>query len=280
MIKDSVKQFTSTGQVQSSRFKINRSFSTLAGKDHPKVFLKEYPLFTRRLRDLPALPKVLISTINQYSFCIAEKDPSFKAALLGSDVLLPDGIGIVGAVRFLTGQKIRKLTGADIHQQLLTELSLSGGSCFYLGSSEDTLSGIKEQLAKRYPNLKVGFYSPEYTSQFTDQENEEMIQAVNAFSPDVLFIGMTAPKQEKWAFTHKDRLNTGIICSIGAVFDFYGGTMLRPSEGWINMKLEWLGRLVNEPTRLWKRYLFYGPVFLASILAIKLRKSDSDQNRP
>jgi N-acetylglucosaminyldiphosphoundecaprenol N-acetyl-beta-D-mannosaminyltransferase len=89
-----------------------------------------------------------------------------------------------------------------------------------------------------------------------------MVDAVNAFHPDILFIGMTAPKQEKWAYAHKDRLNARVICCIGAVFDFYAGTVERPSSFMISIGLEWFGRLVREPRRLWRRYLYYGPIFL------------------
>ena len=92
-------------------------------------------------------------------------------------------------------------------------------------------------------------------------DNQKMIEAVNSIKPDVLFIGMTAPKQEKWAYNNKINVNAGLICSVGAVFDFYAGTKERPSKIWINMGLEWLGRLVKEPHRMWKRYIYYGAIF-------------------
>jgi hypothetical protein len=101
-----------------------------------------------------------------------------------------------------------------------------------------------------------------------------MLAAVNAVSPDVLFIGMTAPKQEKWAFEHKGFLQAQTICSIGAVFDFYAGTVKRPSAFWISLRLEWLIRLIKEPRRMWKRYLYYGPVFIAYILQKKVKYAD------
>ena len=92
-----------------------------------------------------------------------------------------------------------------------------------------------------------------------------MINAVNAFRPDVLFIGMTAPKQEKWAFANKEMLDAPIICSIGAVFDFYAGTVKRPGKAWIYCGMEWLVRLVKEPKRMWIRYGYYGPVFFKDL---------------
>ena len=97
-----------------------------------------------------------------------------------------------------------------------------------------------------------------------------MIHIINAFEADVVFVGMTAPKQEKWAFNHKNQIQTKTICAIGAVFDFYAGTVERPSAFWISLQLEWLIRLIKEPRRMWKRYLYYGPVFIAYILQKKV----------
>ena len=237
-----------------------------------KTAFFNYSIFNSALNPIGEADKTLINTINQYSFCIAEQDVAFKEALLGSEVLLPDGMAIVAAVRLLTGQKIKKIAGADMHLHLLQELEQKGGSCFYLGSSTTTLQLIKERLAKEFPAIKVGSYSPPYRPEFSPEDNTQMIAAVNSFQPDVLFIGMTAPKQEKWAFAHKEQLNTTIICSIGAVFDFYAGTVTRPSPFWIRLRLEWFIRLLKEPRRMWKRYLYYGPVFVGMVLREKIRR--------
>ncbi len=230
-----------------------------------------YNLFTKSLDDLPKLPKLVVNTINQYSFCLAEKEPDFKNALLESEVLLPDGVGIVAAVRLQTGQKIKKISGSNLHYYLLNKLNREYGSCFYLGSSDKTLKKIKERIILEYPNIRVGCYSPPFKNTFSDSDNSKMIHEVNTFKPDVLFIGMTAPKQEKWAIANKQLLDTKLIGSIGAVFDFYAGTMNRPSNFWINMGFEWFGRLVHEPKRMWKRYLYYGPIFAYNLLKYKLK---------
>lgn len=230
-----------------------------------------YRLFTKKLDELPKLPKMVISTINQYSFCMAEKEQQFKNALLQSDVLLPDGVGIVAAVRLQTGQKIDKISGSDLHHYMLEKLNRKHGSCFYLGSSEETLKKIKEKVTAIYPEIKVDYYSPPFKTNFSEQDNSKMISEVNNFKPDVLFVGMTAPKQEKWAIANKEKLQAKIICSIGAVFDFYAGTVQRPGEFWIKHGFEWLGRLLHEPKRMWKRYLYYGPVFLYALIKYKLK---------
>jgi len=220
-----------------------------------------YPIFSDKLERVKVENKILVSTINQYSYCIAEKDEEFKNALMNSDILLPDGIGIISASKFLNRKVMPKIAGADIHEFLLKKLDQEGGSCFYLGASETTLEKITVRISQEYPNIKVCTYSPPFKPSFSEIDSEAMIGAVNDFQPDVLFVGMTAPKQEKWAYAYKENLNAKWICSIGAVFDFYAGTIERPSEIWINLGMEWLGRLIKEPRRMAKRYIYYGAVF-------------------
>lgn len=233
----------------------------------------DYQIFTGRLSDVFTYEKTLINTINQYSYCIAEEDDIFKKALKESDILLPDGIGIVAAVRLLNKKKIEKIAGADIHHFLLKDLNLKSGKCFYLGASVETLKKIKERIGEEFPNISVASFSPPYKNNFTDDDNQIMINQVNAFKPDVLFVGMTAPKQEKWAYQHKESLDAKIICSIGAVFDFYAGTVKRPHKFWINLGLEWFVRLLKEPRRMSKRYLYYGPVFIKLIILQKMKNT-------
>lgn len=234
-----------------------------------------FNLFASALEELKVHDKSVVNTINQYSYCIARKDQVFKKALMNADVLLPDGVGITAAFTFLTGKKLKKIAGADLHRYLLNKLNQEGGSCFYLGASKNTLDKIAENIKAEYPSVRAGFYSPPYKNEFSDSDNQSMIAAINSFCPDVLFIGMTAPKQEKWAYGHKAAIDAKLICSIGAVFDFFAGTKKRPDKIWINLGLEWLGRLLKEPGRMWKRYLYFGPIFINMLLLIKLNRAVS-----
>lgn len=232
-----------------------------------------YPVFKGDLGgvDWP-VEKMVVNTINQYSYCIAEEDPEFKAALRRSDILLPDGVGITLASQWLNGIKINKIAGADIHEYLLRYLQETGGRCFYMGSSEQVLAKIVERIKKEYPKVRVATYSPPYKTTFSAEENTAIINAINAFSPDVVFVGMTAPKQEKWVAQNQDLIHKGIICSIGAVFDFYAGTVERPGKLWQNLGLEWLGRFVKEPRRMFRRYFYYGLVFARYLARHKFEK--------
>lgn len=240
---------------------------------NPTVELLSYSVFAGDLNQIKFKNKCVINTINQFSYSIAEKDAEFKQALIHSDILLPDGVGITAAVKFLKKEDIKKIAGADLHMHFLNQLNKTGGRCFYLGASEDTLGLIKEKLKLEFPNITVESYSPPYKNDFSSVDTELMINAVNAFKPDVLFVGMTAPKQEKWIFKNSASLQAHVICAIGAVFDFYAGTVTRPSKFWQKMGLEWFMRMVKEPRRMYKRYLYYGPYFLGQILKLKFKSS-------
>jgi N-acetylglucosaminyldiphosphoundecaprenol N-acetyl-beta-D-mannosaminyltransferase len=239
--------------------------------------MRNYSVYCEKLSEMPIADQIMINTLNQYSYCLAESDAIFKKALVASDILLPDGIAIVAAMRLLTGRKIKKVAGADLHQHILSDLNAKGGSCFYLGASDETLLKIKVRVAQEFPSISVSTFSPPFKAQFSNEDNQEIIGRINAVKPDVVFVGMTAPKQEKWAYAHKKELDTKMICCIGAVFDFYAGTVIRPNAVWIGLGLEWLGRLVKEPKRMWKRYLLYGPVFLWHIAKVTIDKKSSSQ---
>ncbi|MGM0934473.1 MAG: WecB/TagA/CpsF family glycosyltransferase [Bacteroidota bacterium] len=221
--------------------------------------------------------KVVVNTINPHSYCVAEKDEAFKEALQTGDYLLPDGIGIVMAAKVLNGKRIEKIAGYDVFIHLMQQLNKKAGTSFFLGAAPQTLKKIKERAAKEFPNVKVHAYSPPYKAVFSLEESQEMWEAVNAVQPEVLFVGMTAPKQEKWVHQYKDQLNANIICSIGAVFDFYAGTVRRPSQFWISLGLEWLPRFLKEPKRLAERNLVSTPKFVWEVAKTKWKAKLSFQ---
>jgi N-acetylglucosaminyldiphosphoundecaprenol N-acetyl-beta-D-mannosaminyltransferase len=227
-----------------------------------------YDIYIDEIEKINLDNKLIISTLNPYSFLIAEKDNQFKDALLNSDVLLPDGQGIVLAEKFLYGKTIKKIAGYDLFNYLIKILSENGGKCFFLGSSNETLNTIKKKLNIQYPKIKADSYSPPFKVAFDENDNSIMIEKINRFKPDVLFVGMTAPKQEKWVYENKDKLSANVIASIGAVFDFYAGNVRRPSQFWIDLGLEWLIRFMQEPIRLFKRNM-YSIVFLLKIFKVK-----------
>ncbi|MBR2227444.1 MAG: WecB/TagA/CpsF family glycosyltransferase [Bacteroidales bacterium] len=232
---------------------------------------------TRSRADMDAWPagKFLIDTVNAHSFVVARKDGAFAKALMRADALLPDGISIVKACRWLGTKNapVEKIAGADLFAYEMGKLEEKGGTCFFLGSSPSTLEKIVERAAKDYPHIDIKTFSPPYKADFSSEENQAMVDAVNAADPDLLWVGMTAPKQEKWLDEHWAELD--IRChagAIGAVFDFFAGTVERAPQKWIDLGLEWLYRLLKEPRRTWRRYLVNNPRFLWLVLQERLAK--------
>ena len=232
--------------------------------------LINYKVFDKDLKNINLDTVSIINTINPHSYCVSKKDKEFQIALKDSDILLPDGIGIVWAERMLHGNRISKIAGYDLFLFLMERANSLHQKVFFLGASEDTLDLIHAKAAAEYPNITVGSFSPPYKPIFSKEDSALMCAKANAFEPDILFVGMTAPKQEKWVHTNKGQLNANIIGSIGAVFDFYAGTVKRPSKFWINLGLEWLPRLVKEPKRLFKRNFVSTPTFIFDVFRAKL----------
>lgn len=236
--------------------------------------LKDLDILTSRA-ELAKLPegKLLINTINAFSYDNARKDVLFSEALQKGDVLIPDGISIVKACRFLNAksQPKERIAGWDLFVYEMEKLNRVGGKVMFLGSSDAVLNLIRHRVAEKYPKIEVDTYSPPYKPEFSDEDNEAMISAINHSNPDLLWIGMTAPKQEKWAYTYLDRLDVHChIGTIGAVFDFFAGTVKRAPERWQRAGLEWLYRLLSEPRRMWRRYFIGNAKFIYYIMLEKI----------
>ena len=230
---------------------------------------------TRSRAEMDAWPegKFLVDTVNAHSFVVAQKDAAFADALRNADALLPDGISIVKACRWLGTKNapVEKIAGADLFAYEMGKLEKKGGTCFFLGSSPETLARIVERAASVYPHVRIVTYSPPYKPAFSPEDNRAMLEAVHAADPDLLWVGMTAPKQEKWLDEHWSELQIhGHAGAIGAVFDFFAGTVERAPQKWIDLGLEWLYRLLKEPRRTWRRYLVDNPKFCWLVLKEKL----------
>lgn len=225
--------------------------------------------------ELANLPegKLLINTINAFSYNNARRDVLFEEALTKGDVLIPDGISIVRVCKFLKGKSRPKerIAGWDLFVHEMHSLNEKGGKVMFLGSSEKVLKLIRQKAAVVYPNLEVVTYSPPYKPQFTVEDDLNMVKAINDANPDLLWIGMTAPKQEKWVYANWDRLNIHChVGTVGAVFDFFAGTYKRAPMIWQRLGLEWLYRLLKEPRRMWRRYIIGNILFLVLVFREKI----------
>ena len=265
--------------------------------------------------ELAALPegKLLINTINAHSYNTARKDELFAEALTNGDVLIPDGVSIVKACRWIKAKSLPKerIAGWDLfefemnkleecgmnnssldnsqsasadHSKLKIQNSCSGKRLYepsakfrerpltvmFMGSSQKVLDLIVKRAAEVYPHLKIVTYSPPYKPELSEEDNKAIVEAINAADPDLLWIGMTAPKQEKWTYSHWNELNIHChVGTIGAVFDFFAGTVERAPIWWQCHGLEWLYRLLKEPQRMWRRYIIGNTLFLWNMLKEK-----------
>ena len=207
---------------------------------------------------LATLPegKLLINTVNAHSFNTAQKDELFAEALSQGDVLIPDGASIVGACRWLRAKSrpTERIAGWNLFEYEMGSLSKlvriddklvrrenaqnytaepKKPVVMFMGSSNKVLAKIVEKAAEVYPNLEVVTYSPPYKPEFSDEDNAAIIKAINDADPDLLWIGMTAPKQEKWTYSHWQELNIHChVGTVGAVFDFFAGTYQRAPRWW------------------------------------------------
>lgn len=208
--------------------------------------------------------KKWLACINPHSYAVARQRPEFRAALRSADWLIPDGIGIVAASKLHGGAIDRRVTGADVFQHLNRRLAQDGGrSIFFLGSTEKNLSHIAGRVASDWPSIRVaGTYSPPFKERFSTADQATMIERVNQARPDVLWVGLTAPKQEELIHELLPSLNVHFAGAIGAVFDFYSGRIRRPGKLFQQTGTEWLARLVREPRRLWRRTVTSAPVFV------------------
>lgn len=220
--------------------------------------------------ELASLPegKLLINTINAHSYNTARHDNLFAEALTKGDALIPDGVSIVKACRWIRAksQPKERIAGWDLFEYEMQRLERKGGTVMFMGSSERVLRLIVERAAEVYPHLRVVTYSPPYKPEFSDADNCAIIDAINVAHPDLLWIGMTAPKQEKWTYAHWTELDINChVGTVGAVFDFFAGTVERAPLWWQHHGFEWLYRLLKEPRRMWRRYIIGNALFLWNI---------------
>ena len=209
--------------------------------------------------------------INPHSYVTAKADPSFMTALESANWLIPDGIGMILSAKILNTNVPIRLTGPDLFYATMAQLNIIGGSVFFLGSSEKTLSKIRAKILVDYPNIQLcGTYSPPFKKAFDINDNRLILRAINNAAPDVLWVGLTAPKQEKWLHENRKKLKVSFAGGIGAAFDFYAGTIPRAPNFIRKIGLEWLYRFCMSPIRLGARNLISGPKFLIEIVILKI----------
>lgn len=223
---------------------------------------------TKKVENLCKLKKrnpLIINCMNPHSYMTSLKDYTFYKSILNTNLNIIDGVGIYLYLKlFRNLNHVNRITGYDIFSTLINKnLKL-----FFLGGNLNTTKKIQEKFEKK----NVQCFSPSFSSIFSEQENKNIVKKINKFKPHILFVGMTAPKQEKWSYQNRHKLNCNCIINIGAVFDYYAENYYRAPLFFRKIGFEWFFRIVQQP-RLWKRTFFSGIVYLIYVCFPKKKNS-------
>ncbi len=211
------------------------------------------------LEALAAGRRQLVFTANTDHVVRVERHPELLEVYRAADLLLPDGMPVVWGSRIVGAPLPERVTGVDLMDELCRALASAGGSVYLVGSTDDVLSAAARAAAARYPGLRVAGVHHGY---FGPDEEDGVIAAVNASGADALFVGMGSPRQERWAAKHARSLGPGLVVCVGGTLEVLAGVKRRAPQWMRPAGLEWAFRLIQDPARLWKRYLIDDPAFV------------------
>jgi N-acetylglucosaminyldiphosphoundecaprenol N-acetyl-beta-D-mannosaminyltransferase len=213
---------------------------------------------------------------NPHSLVVAQQDAIFHRALTAADIVVVDGVG-ASIMASVAGVRLGpRITGTDYFCGVLNALQKRGsGRVFFFGSSQQVLDRIARRFAVDFPSLTLcGVLSPPFGN-WSEVENHRMVKVINEAKPDVLWVGMTAPKQEKWVEANRRQLKVPVIGSIGAVFDFYARTYSRAPKWVCDLGMEWAYRFILEPRRMWRRNFVSAPKFVWLVFRRHICRGDA-----
>lgn len=219
-------------------------------------------IFFERLEELRG---EYICISNVHTSVMAYEDQQYRKVQNEAFMAVPDGKPLVLVCRKRGFRNAKRIAGPDL---MLKVLEMSQEKCYshyFYGSTEETLEKLKENLLKSYPDLKIaGMLAPPFRP-LTEEEDQEIVRKINEAKPDFIWIGLGAPKQENWMYAHRGKVN-GIMLGVGAAFDFHAGTLKRAPKWMQEYCLEWLYRLLQDPKRLFRRYLETNTKFIWRII--------------
>jgi len=197
-----------------------------------------------------------VVTPNVDHVVLADSDPEFREIYHRADAVFCDGKPLLWAARFLGTPLRAKISGSDFLVRFAPLAARAGHRLFFLGGKEDAAEIAARRLRRISPGLKVeGIYSPPRGFELDRQENARVIEKINEVHPDILFVGLGTPKQEKWIYQNRQLYQAGVSFPVGAGFDFVSGKFPRAPSWMQQAGLEWFWRLLREPGRLSRRYL-------------------------
>ena len=217
---------------------------------------------------------------NVHTTMMSYRDADYQTIQNSAALTFADGAPIAREQQHLDFTSARRVAGPDFMDAMFKATMDGSVSHYFYGSTEETIRNLQEELPKRYPGIRIaGAYSPPFKplEDITEDEDQTDLQRINNSGADLIWIGLGAPKQEKWMATHEGKLG-GVMLGVGAGFDFYAGTVKRAPDWVKKIGMEWLYRLFQDPKRLWKRYITTNTEFLALILKERLRSVGGPAN--
>lgn len=190
-----------------------------------------------------------------------DADASFKTFYTQSDLIFADGMPVVWASRMTSRPLPERVTGSDLFVTLTQSAAREGLSVFLIGGMPGQEAQLAADFERVYPGLKLTVYCPSMQFDPVGAEGQEALSLVNAAQPDIVFVCLGMPKQERWALTHRDTLKASVVMCVGAAMEFALGLKSRAPKWMQNAGLEWFWRLCSEPARLWRRYIVQGKKF-------------------
>lgn len=201
-----------------------------------------------------------VCVANTHMLVGAYQEPSFSEVLNSADLVTPDGMPLVWMLKLMRVQTQDRVSGLDLMRALCQQASEENISVFFLGSMSAILQNMRSRLEKEFPDLLIAAMEPLPFRPLTSEEDQALIQRVNASGAGLVMIALGCPKQECWMAEHKNRIKS-VMIGLGGAFPVYAG-LHRRAPGWIRqIGLEWLIRLIQEPRRLWRRYATTIPIF-------------------
>lgn len=209
-----------------------------------------------------------ICVSNVHTTVMAYEDETYRQIQNSAAMALPDGAPLSSYSRRMGYKNAKRVTGPDLMLQIFRRSSQRGYRHFFYGATPETIEAMRRVLERDYPNMIIaGMYSPPFR-ELTKEEDAEVVRMINEAQPDFVWVGLGAPKQEKWMYQHDGRINA-LMIGVGAGFDYLAGYIKRAPMWMQKLSLEWLYRLMQDPHRLWKRYLTTNFKFLRLAYAKK-----------
>ena len=206
-----------------------------------------------------------VCTCNVHSVVTARSNPAFAQALNHADMTTPDGAPVAWMLRRFGAQGQQRLNGPDMMWRYCAEAVQRDESIYLYGGKPQTLEHLQTRLLQAFPGLRIaGAESPPFR-ELTPDEDDAIVQRINASGAGTVWVSLGCPKQELWMAAHRGRVQA-VMIGVGAAFDFHAGTVTRAPLWMQHHGLEWLHRLASEPRRLWRRYLVTNPLFIVGAL--------------